>query len=215
MPHPYLSDKPGAVRFFICPGLLIPPRSEKLSLLILGILLEEENGVQLAKNMRRNGSTIPILFITSSADFVYEGYTAEPVGYLLKPADPEKLEEALLRAYKKHRQKAAVIHTPVQTVSFQLDDVLYMEINDKTLSIHLAAGNVLKAAARLCTLSGILPPEQFVQCHRSYIVSLAAISSICRYSIELKNREIIPVSKKRYKDVQNALLAWAASFELP
>ena len=101
----------------------------------------------------------------------------------------------------------------MQTISFQLDDVLYMKINDKTLSIHLTDATVLKAAVKLYTLSDILPPEQFVQCHRSYIVSLAAVSSICRYSIELKNQEIIPVSKKRYKDVQNALLVWAASLE--
>lgn len=55
-----------------------------------------------------------------------------------------------------------------------------------------------------------LPPQQFVRCYRSYIVSLSAISSIWRYGIELKNHETIPVSRMYYSAVQDALLNWAS-----
>lgn len=103
-----------------------------------------------------------------------------------------------------------VIDTPSQTISFQLDEVLYIDIYDKTLSVHMQNGSVLKVMTSLSSLLKKLPREQFIQCHRSYVVSLAAISSLRRYTVGLKNQETIPVSKKCYKDVQKALLTFLA-----
>lgn len=139
-------------------------------------------------------------------EFVLDGYTVEPLAYLLKPVERDKLTEALIRAYRKYKKNMMVIQTPSQTVRFQLNEVLYLEICDKTLHIHMSNGTILKAAAHLSSLLEKLPQEQFVQCHRSYVVSLPAVNSICRYAIELKNHETVPVSKTRYKEVHNALL---------
>lgn len=152
------------------------PPRAHLNLLLLDFVLEKENNVQLAEH--------------------------DP----LKPLDQTSFSETLKLAYKNYRKNIMVIDTPSQTISFRLDEVLYIDIYDKTLSVHLQNGSVLTAMANLSSLLKKLPPEQFVQCHRSYIVSLPAISSLCRYTIKLKNQEIIPVSKKRYKNVQNALL---------
>jgi len=179
-----------------------------LDLLLLDIVLEKENGIQLAKRLREEGNDIPIIFITNSKDFALAGYSAEPVGYLLKPVDRASFTETLQRAYKKYKKNIMVIDTPSQTISFLLDEVLYIEIYDKTLSVHMLDGSVLKSMTHLSSLLDKLPTEKFVQCHRSYVVSLLAVTSICRYSIELKNHEVIPVSKKRYNNVKNAILTY-------
>ncbi len=181
-----------------------------LDLLFLDIYLEDGNGMELAKYLRNSGNEISIAFISNSMDFVLDGYMVEPLGYLIKPLERDRIAEVLLRAYKKFERNRMVIHTPSQTVSFRLDEILYLEIHDKILSIHTKNGTVLEAAAKLNDWTGKLPQEQFVQCHRSYVVALSAISSICRYTIMLKNNEKIPVSKKRYKQVLDALLQAAA-----
>lgn len=182
-------------------------------ILLLDILLEKENGMDYAGQLRKTGCDIPIIFITCSMDYILDGYTVEPVGYLVKPVDPDRLAEALLRAYKKHREGRIVVSSSSQTLNLKLDEILYLEIMDKKLSIHMTDGNVLETIVSLNSFLKRLPAEQFVQCHRSYVVSLPAIRSICRYKIELKNRTVIPISKKCYKNVQNALLSWAASLD--
>lgn len=184
-----------------------------LDLLLLDILLEKENGMDFARQLRMAGSDIPIIFITCSMDFVLDGYMVEPSGYLIKPVEPERLTHVLLGAYKKYSKKQVIIETPTQTFSLNLKEILYLEIMNKKLSIHMLDGSVLEALIPLNLLLQKLPGEQFVQCHRSYVVSLPSICSIRRYVIELKNHESIPVSKRNYKRVQNALLLWAASLE--
>lgn len=68
-----------------------------------------------------------------------------------------------------------VIDTPSQTISFQLDEVLYIDIYDKTLSVHMQNGSVLKVMTSLSSLLKKLPREQFIQCHRSYEIGRAHV----------------------------------------
>lgn len=186
---------------------------KSLDLLFLDILFQEDNGMDFARRLKKNGNEIPIIFLTCSMDFVLDGYTVEAVGYLVKPILPDKLAQTLLRAYQKYKKNMVVIQSASQTFSLKSDEVLYLEIENKKLSIHMTDGTVSEALIPLNVLLQKLPPDQFVQCHRSYVISLASVCSICRYVVELKNHEKIPISKKNYKNVQSALLSWTASLD--
>lgn len=184
-----------------------------LDLLFLDVLFNEENGMDFARQLRKDGNEIPVVFLTCSTDFILDGYTVEASGYLVKPVPSDKLEETLLRTYRKYKKNMVILQSSSQTLSLKLDEVLYLEIENKKLSVHMTDGTVLKVQIPLNILLKKLPSEQFVQCHRSYVVSLPTICSISRYVIELKNHEKIPISKKNYRNVQNALLSWTASME--
>lgn len=180
-----------------------------LDLLFLDIIMDKRNGIEYAHELRRQGNDIPIIFIAATMDYALDGYTVDAMGYILKPIGRHKLREALLRVYKKIQKQTVVLTSASRAVSFRLGDVLYLEIQDKELSIHLIDGNILSISLPLNSLISRLSSEQFVQCYRSYIVSLSAIISVWRYGIELINHEKIPVSRKYYPVVQNALVDWA------
>ena len=148
----------------------------------------------------------------SSKEFVFDAYSAEPVGYILKPVSRQKLAEALTRAIRHLIPKSIIIDTPSRTVSFHIRDITYIEIINKELQIHLQDGTVTKIYKSLSAVREILPKDIFVQCHRCYIVSLYAVRSIRRFEITLNNHEIIPVSKYSYRDVQEQLQQYAAKW---
>ena len=54
-------------------------------ILILDIMLGENNGISFAECLHDTGNQIPVIFISSSKEFVFDAYSAEPVGYILKP----------------------------------------------------------------------------------------------------------------------------------
>ena len=152
-------------------------------LLLLDILFGSTNGIKLATWLRRTGNKTPIIFITSSPDFLLDGYSVEPVGYVLKPIDRKKLEEALLRAYRKSKKNKVILETSSMTVSFCPEDVLYIEVLNKTSLLHLRDGKVTEITMTLSALIGKLPDDLFIQCHRCYVVALTAILSI---SVDMK-----------------------------
>ncbi len=183
-------------------------------LILLDILLKEANGVQLASYLRSMGNVASILFISCSSDFLLEGCSVEPIGYILKPVDTSCLEKALLRAYNKLRNHSIVIQTSVSTTIFKPEEFLFVEVTGKTLYIHITTGTFDVPGLPLNHLVSQLPTDSFFQCHRSYVVYLPAIRSIYRYDITLRNGEAIPVSRMRYKPLQEALLDWTVKNNL-
>jgi CheY-like chemotaxis protein len=65
-------------------------------LVLLDIMMENMNGIDLARALRESKSRAGIIFITANSSFALEGYAVRPIQYLLKPADPVKLREAIL-----------------------------------------------------------------------------------------------------------------------
>lgn len=185
---------------------------DSFDILLLDILLGEINGVKLTEYLRDIGNRVPVIFISSSEDFVLDAYSAEPVGYVMKPISREKLAEALSRAIRRLKMDAIVIDTPSATVSLNLQDVVYIEVFDKRLLIHMQDGTVTEISKALSSVSELLPQDKFVQCHRCYIVALSAILSIKRSEITLKDHTTIPVSKYNYNTVQERLQQYAAKW---
>lgn len=181
-------------------------------ILILDIMLGEINGVNFTEYLRVSGNNTPVIFISSSNKFVFDAYSAEPVGYILKPVSRQKLSEALSRAIRHLAPRSVIIDTPSTTVSFHIRDITFIEVINKELLIHLQDGSVTRIYKTLSSVREILPDDVFVQCHRCYIVSLYAIRSIRRFEITLKNHETIPVSKYSYKNVQEQLQQYAAKW---
>ena len=64
-------------------------------LLYLDILMDGENGMELARRLRTADDRTRILFITVSSEFLKDGYEVRPLQYLLKPLQPQELKEAL------------------------------------------------------------------------------------------------------------------------
>lgn len=181
-----------------------------MNLLLLDILMKGQSGIEFAMQLRHSGNTVPVIFVTTTMDFALDGYRVESVGYLLKPVVKSELKEALLRAYRSHIKQTVILNSSARSVSFRLDEVLYLDIHDKKLDIHMVDGSVQTISIPLNSLISKLPKEQFIRCYRSYIVSLPAIISIWKYGIELKNHETIPVSRTYYSAVQNALMNWVS-----
>ncbi len=68
---------------------------ERFDLLCLDILMPGKNGIEFAYEFRQKNDEISILFITSSTDFLLEGYGVRPIQYLLKPVKWEELRRVL------------------------------------------------------------------------------------------------------------------------
>ena len=60
-------------------------KPEKFDLVILDIFMKPLNGIQVAQIVRNQDKDVSIIFLTTSDDFILEGYKVFAVGYFLKP----------------------------------------------------------------------------------------------------------------------------------
>ena len=179
-------------------------------LVLFDIIIGNKNGINIACKIKQNFTDIKFIFMTSYSEYAIDGYEAEPSGFLIKPLNEAKLKIAFLRAFQNYKSQSLIIKENGKSHSINLKSILYVEIYGKTLTFHLKDNKILELTKTLSEIIKLLPKDDFIQCHRSFLVALNEIESITRYQILLSGGMKIPVSKLRYTDVQKALIESAA-----
>lgn len=194
--------------FFSGDALLQAARNfpNRFDMILLDVLLGEANGVDVAAQLRKNGTSSTIVMITVSPDFAMQGYKVNAWRYLMKPVDTEELKDALLSDYQRsgrHHELVFRVGTAVRRV--QAEDIYYIETNGRGVAVHLQ-NEVFDAPQGISEIEKSLPAGPLVRCHKSYIVNVEYIDNIKRYEATVRIRNHVPVGKAYYDAVKAALL---------
>lgn len=186
-------------------------RPGTFDILLLDILLESENGIELARLLRKNGSDVSILFITSSPYFSLEGYSVYPVHYLLKPLQKERLAEALFRDYKRNCTPKSVVF-PIKggSSSAALNSILYIEILNRDVTVHTTERQFIIDCSTLMNAGELVPGDMFMQCHKSFLVNMKNIKDVTKSAVSLTNGESIPVGRAFYREALTRFVGFMA-----
>lgn len=177
-------------------------------LLLLDIEMSDMNGMELARQLRAKGDMLPIIFITGYSEFMQDGYDVEALHYLLKPVDKDKLFAVLDRYASRRRTDSRVIfQSGGESVCLNSDDIVYIEAFGKKTQLLLKDGKEILLTCGLNATAQELGNE-FISCHRSYIVNLGYIHSISKTEITLDNGRKIPLSRRLYDSVNKAFISF-------
>lgn len=180
---------------------------KKYNILLLDIQMSGQNGVELAKRIRKEDSFINIIFITATSDYIQEGYDVAAINYLLKPIEEKKLYECLDRAVHKITRKEKIIILNVEGENHRIlqEDILYIESFSHSIEVNTTKVNYL-TRRNIGEIEKELDENIFERCHRSYIVGLKHIKKIGKSDIELDNGNTIPVSRRLYSNINMAFI---------
>ena len=179
-------------------------------LVLLDVLMPEISGMQIAQELRKLDENVKLVFISASSEFAMESYSVGAYHYLLKPADANTLYPLLDKLENElsvQKEQKFILKTREGIVGVSFTSLEYMEVINKSVSIHLSDGTVHKVTATLSDFEDmlLLRPE-FLKPHRSYIVSLNYIQSVDMNCIMTKSGHRIPVSRQRRNQVQETYL---------
>lgn len=178
----------------------------KFHILLLDVMMDGLNGMELAGILRDMGDDTAIIFISSNREMALRGYEVAAVRYLEKPVGRERLREALLFCGKTICEKRGILlPTSRGQRRIPIPQILYGEALERAVALRLRDGQEM-LAMKFADFAALLPQRQFALCHRSYVVNLACVAYIRSRELELVTGDILPVSKYRRKQVQEALM---------
>jgi DNA-binding LytR/AlgR family response regulator len=185
-------------------GALQALRKESPDVILMDIQINDRlSGIELAKLMKPL-TTAPIIYVTAFKDkhVIAHAVSTSPSAYIIKPYEPESLQAAIeLAVFTKPLQKSIqasplapsfYIKDNHRLVRINIAEILYVEVEEKYCYISTAQKRHI-INMRLKDLLERLPPEDFVQVHRSFVVRKSAIE-------EINNtlNEVILVGKKSF-----------------
>jgi len=181
---------------------------KSFDILLLDIEMGAMDGVTLARKIRRDNEAVQIIFITGYSDYIAEGYEVAALHYLMKPVDPEKLFAVLDRAVNALGRVSRAVLLPVDgdIVRLPVEQIQYAEAFSHSVAITTEKEtlNVKLPLSEIETLLG----NDFVRCHRSYLVSLKFISRLTKNEILLDNGKTLPLSRSAAAAVHQAFISY-------
>lgn len=175
-------------------------------LIFLDIIMPEVNGMELARQIRKQGSEATIIFITSSRDYALQGYDVNALHYLMKPVANDVLERLIISDYRdKFQNNFLVFKSGVHNLRVPLKDIICLETAGRRVAINLMDG-VVYFPGKLLELLENLPQEDFVRCHQAFAINLRNTKELTPQTAIATNGKETPVSRTFKKDVQKAFL---------
>ncbi len=178
-------------------------------LLILDIQMEQLTGMELARKLRERKNRVSIIFISGHEEYLREGYSVQPVDFLLKPPDRKKLEKALHTDLElNHRSDTVLLQKGSRGLQLVLSEILYVETcpNHSVRICQTDKEDVFPVS--LANMAQLLPAQSFARCHNSYMVNLEHVRKIDRMRLRLDDGSVIPIGRKYYKDCQNTIITY-------
>ena len=155
-----------------------------IDLLFLDIQMPTLSGINLLKNLKNPPLTI---FTTAYSDYALTAFDLNVIDYLLKPFSFERFLQAVDKAqrqlstsnpiHKKDSSHFLSIKANSKIVKVFIDDILFIEGLKEYVKIVCATDNIV-TFERLKNLETILPANQFLRVHKSYIINTAKVTSI-------------------------------------
>lgn len=180
-----------------------------IDLLFLDIQMPELNGMEFSRII--NGKS-RIIFTTAFEQYAVDSYKVDAIDYLLKPFSYGDFLKAAQKALQWFELSAApsvagnadnqqyiFVKSDYKLKQIPLDKILYIEGLKDYVKIYLEGEpHPILSLLSLKSLEEMLPDEQFIRVHRSFIVQGCKIKLIDRNRIVF-GKEYIPISDS-YKD---------------
>ena len=180
-------------------------RGRCFDIYLLDMKLPDMDGLEVAKKIRRKLSDSILIYVTHYIDFSIEGYEVNAYRYILKTQLEEKLPmayaslEAALRR-KKQPDRYYLVERYGKQEKIFYRDIYYLKKDRKYVVIVHKDGESPVRKSISALLEGFYGKE-FLMIDRSYVVNINQVESLKDYEVHIRNGEILPVSRPKWKSV--------------
>lgn len=174
---------------------------ERVDIIFLDINMPNLSGLQFLKILQPRQ---PVIFTTAYSEFAVESYELNAADYLLKPFSFERFTKAAVKAISAvsgtnratnepgTERRQLFIKSDGKNWPVCLDEILYCEAMKNYTLVVLKDGRKLMPLVPLSKFETVLAEAggEFVQIHRSFIISTKHISAVSSGHVTVVNHEL-------------------------
>lgn len=173
----------------------------KIDLLFLDIKMPGLNGIDFIRSLKDPPA---VIFTTAFSEYAVASYELEAVDYLLKPITLERFNKSLDKFFKSQpiiideKKDYTYFKVSGKLVKVEHGHILYAQSIKDYIMLYTISGNLI-VHMTMKYLGELLPEDQFIRVHRSYLVNQSHINVIGKNQILLNDTEI-PIGE-HYKEI--------------
>ncbi len=185
-------------------------QKNKVDIIFVDIQMPFMTGLQFVEQLEQKAA---IIITTSYPDYALDGYNLQVIDYLLKPYLPERFALAIEKAiafcdYQNLKEKSEPNYLFVKSnhkmVKVMYEDICFIEGLKQYLKIHLA-DQFIVILDSMKNMSQLLPTDEFIRIHKSYIIHKNKIENYDATGVNIKG-VTLPIGKTYKVDFEKKIL---------
>ncbi|MDE6698829.1 MAG: LytTR family DNA-binding domain-containing protein [Lachnospiraceae bacterium] len=187
-------------------------------IVLLDIQMPGKNGMETARELRRNNKKLIIIFVTALEDYVFEAFDVGAFHYLVKPFDDRKFEKVFMDAVAqleerkeleavniKRKVPSLMITTGGKHITVNSEDIIYAEVFDRKIVLHTIYEDI-EYYGKMKELEKKVG-DGFYRSHRAYLVNFNFIKKYDATTIYLENGQAL-MAKQNYHEFVKCYLRY-------
>lgn len=167
---------------------------EWYDIVVLDIVLREENGIEVAKELRLNGYDGNIIFWTAHKEYVFDALDILPVHYIIKGSEDGRMYGVVNRELENIHDKTLTVKNKDYFHRVDFCHIEYIESRNKYITIHCTCGITHMQRGKLSDVEKRLD-RRFLRCHQSYIVNMDEVWEL-RADFRMVSGDVVPIRRK-------------------
>ncbi len=194
-------------------------RQHQVDLIFLDVQMPRLLGTELLKSL---SNPPKVIFTTAYRDYAVEGFDLGAVDYLLKPYSFDRFLRAVHKVLETEPRQVPYAQTLTlradrflyvradrKMVKVMVDEILYVESLKDYVRIFVRGQQIITKQT-ITALEEMLPDDDFIRVHRSFIVSSRKIDSYNQHAVFI-NKSEIPVGPLYKQEIMKRLQRISAS----
>jgi len=194
-------------------------QANTVGLIFLDIKMPELLGTDLIRSLKNPPK---VIFTTAFRKYAAEGFELDAVDYLLKPISFDRFLKAVNKVLQMNitpslatlpenidKKEAAntfmYFRADRKMVKIFLDEILFIEALKDYIKIVTPSKNIVTKYV-LSELEGVLPANEFLRIHKSYIIAIKKVESYNSDCIQILKHEL-PIGRMYKFDVARTITA--------
>ncbi|MFD2920310.1 LytR/AlgR family response regulator transcription factor [Terrimonas rubra] len=171
---------------------------DPLDLLFVDIQMPELTGIEITRLI---GRKVKVIFTTAYANYAVDGFELDIADFLLKPVSYERFLLAVDKIKSRMGGAQTVnavvpadhifVKTTYRNKRVNFSDIYYLEALRDYIGFHTTGGKLLTLDS-MRNLETILPAEQFIRIHKSYLINKSKIDFIEKGHVVI-NQVALPI----------------------
>jgi two-component system LytT family response regulator len=182
-------------------------QKEPVDLLFLDIKMPDITGIDLLTCLNKRPL---VIFTTAYSEHAVQSFELDAIDYLLKPFALARFIKACTKANEIHtlrgnasdKKDHLFLKTGYEQIRVNFDDICYLEATGNYVNFVTKDKTILSRLT-ITEAEAMLPAEQFIRIHRSFIAAKSKVDKIERHQVTIQGA-VLPVGSSYHQNINLA-----------
>lgn len=196
-------------------------KNGEYDLYFLDIIMPGMNGITLGRNLRHQGYTGSIIYLTSSPEYAIDSYRVRAHDYLLKPLDSEILFSTLntlIPTLCQKQEAFTIVKTKDSKIKISLHHLLYAQLSNRVIHYHLLDGTIIRSlylrTGFTDAVSAVLKHPDFFLAGAGMVANLSYLTRMENNNAIFCNKYVVPLGLKGFRSLKAAWVDYCINKEI-